>query len=156
MYPNIQVVSAALCATHRNMRVNWTAGCVLKRCKQTGDSTTTIKNWNRKLPLLRSWTLLKITISELPSHTWKRTALNFTEWHSACVQGICWANMPRMYGGVLWCQGPDGGLAPVESQQHLEICKAYLHLHQGKDVENNFKGKVNFLMDMMAERTKSK
>ena len=72
--------------------------------------------------------------------------------------------MPSVYGGVLWChncstapdQGPDGGLAPVESQQHLEICKAYLHLHQGRDVENDFKDKVNFFMDVMMERTKSK
>ena len=61
--------------------------------------------------------------------------------------------MPRMYGGVLWChncstapdQGPDGAL--VESQQHLEICKAYLHLHQGRDVENDFRDKVNFFME---------
>ena len=72
--------------------------------------------------------------------------------------------MPRMYGGVLWChncstaedQGPDVGLAPVESQQHLETCKAYLHLQQGRDVENNFEDKVKFFMDIMVERTKKK
>ena len=79
-------------------------------------------------------------------------------------QFVCGANMPRMYGGVLWCHncstaadhGPDGGLAPVESQQHLESCKAYLHLHQGRDVENNFQDKVKFFMDVMVERTKRK
>ena len=79
-------------------------------------------------------------------------------------QFVCRANMPRMYGGVLWChncstaadQGPDGGMAPVESQQHLERCKAYLHLHKGRDVENIFEDKVNFFMDVMVERTKRK
>ena len=62
--------------------------------------------------------------------------------------------MPRMYGGVLWChscstapdQGPDVGPAPIRSQKHLETCKAYLHLQQGRDVENSFR----------VQRTKSK
>ena len=79
-------------------------------------------------------------------------------------QFVCRANMPRMYGGVLWChncstapdQGPDGGLAPEESQKHLESCKAYLHLHKGRDVETNYQDKVNFFMDIMVERTKKK
>ena len=65
-------------------------------------------------------------------------------------QFVCRANMSKMYCGVLWChncsqsadQGPDGGPAPVETQQHLEICKAFRHLRKGRDVENNFSDKV--------------
>ena len=79
-------------------------------------------------------------------------------------QVVCWVNKPRMYGAVLWCcncstaedQGPDGGPAPVESQQHLETCKAYLNLQEGRDMENNFEDMVKFSMHIMVERTKKK
>ena len=53
-------------------------------------------------------------------------------------------------------QGPDGGLAPEDSQKHLENCKAYRYLQKDRDVENNYKNKVKFFMDVMLERTKKK
>ena len=79
-------------------------------------------------------------------------------------QFVCRANMSRMYGGVLWChncsqsadQGPDGGPAPVESQQHIEICEAFRHLRKDRDIENSFSDKVKYFMDVMVERTKQK
>ena len=77
----------------------------------------------------------------------------------------CRANMPKLFGDVLWCHscssGPDdgpsgGGPAPPESQRHLEQCVAYSHLRVGKDVELNFEDKVEYFLELTVERDKQK
>ena len=72
----------------------------------------------------------------------------------------CRANMPKLFGNVLWCHscstgpddGPSGGPAPQESQRHLEQCVAYSHLRVGKDVELNFEDKVTYFLELGVER----
>ena len=76
----------------------------------------------------------------------------------------CRVNMPKLYGGVLWCHscstgpedGPGGGPAPQESQAHLEQCVAYTHLREDKDVELCFKDKCKYFMELSVEREKRK
>ena len=76
----------------------------------------------------------------------------------------CRVNMPKLFGGVLWCHacstgpedGPDGGPAPLESQSHLEVCVAYSHLRVAKDVELNFKDKTKYFIELSVEREKRK
>ena len=54
------------------------------------------------------------------------------------------------------CSFTVGGGALEESQNHLDTCNSYVHLHKGRDVEKNYKDKVKFFMDIMVERTKKK
>ena len=76
----------------------------------------------------------------------------------------CRVNMPKLFGGVLWCHscssgpedGPGGGPAPLESQSHLERCVAYSHLREGKDVELNYKDKCKYFIELSLERQKNK
>ena len=76
----------------------------------------------------------------------------------------CRVNMPKLFGGVLWCHscssgpedGPGGGPAPLESQSHLELCVAYSHLREGKDLEYSFKDKTKYFMELSVERDKQK
>ena len=74
-------------------------------------------------------------------------------------QFVCRKNIPKMYGGVLWCHscssgaedGPGGVAAPEESQAHLEWCVAYCCLRVGRDFELNFEHKVNYFMELSVE-----
>ena len=67
---------------------------------------------------------------------------------------VCRKNIPKMYGGVLWChscssgaeEGPGGVAAPEESQAYLERC-----LRVGRDFEVNFEHKVNYFMELSME-----
>ena len=76
----------------------------------------------------------------------------------------CRANMPKLYGDVLWChscstgpeEGPGGGPAPTESQGHLELCLAYSEMRVGRDVELCFEDKVNYFMELSSKREKEK
>ena len=76
----------------------------------------------------------------------------------------CRANMPKLYGDILWCHscsagpedGPGGGPAPVESQGHLEVCAAYSHLTVGRDVELCMEDRVRYFMELIVEREKQK
>ena len=76
----------------------------------------------------------------------------------------CRANMPKLYGDILWCHscsagpedGPGGGPAPVESQGHLEVCAAYSHLRVGRDVELCLEDRVRYFMELIVEREKQK
>ena len=76
----------------------------------------------------------------------------------------CRANMPKLYGDVLWChscsmgpeEGPGGGLAPVESQGHLKVCVAYSELRVGRDVELCQEDKVHYFMELAVKREKEK
>ena len=76
----------------------------------------------------------------------------------------CRVNMPKLFGGVLWCHscssgpedGPGGGPAPLESQSHLERCVAYSHLREGKEVELNYKDKCKYFIELSLERQKNK
>ena len=76
----------------------------------------------------------------------------------------CRVNMPKLFGGVLWCHscstgpedGPGGGPAPLESQCHLEQCVAYSHLREGKDLEYSFKDKTKYFMELSVERDRQK
>ena len=76
----------------------------------------------------------------------------------------CRANMPKLYGDVMWChscstgpeEGPGGDPAPVESQGHLEVCLAYSHLRVGRDVELCQEDKVRYFMELSGKREKEK
>ena len=76
----------------------------------------------------------------------------------------CRANMPKLFGDVLWChscsssqhEGPGGAPTPSESQQHLQQCVAYSHLREGKDVELSFDDRVKYFMELSVERDKQK
>ena len=76
----------------------------------------------------------------------------------------CRVNMPKLFGGVLWCHscssgpedGPGGGPAPLESQSHLELCVAYSHLREGKDLELSFKDKCKYFVELSEERNRRK
>ena len=76
----------------------------------------------------------------------------------------CRANMPKLYGDILWCHscstgpedGPGGGPAPVESQGHLEVRAAYSHLRVGRDVELCLEDRVRYFMELIVEREKQK
>ena len=76
----------------------------------------------------------------------------------------CRVNMPKLFGGVLWCHscstgpedGPDGGPAPLESQSHLEQCVAYSHIREGKNVKESFEDKTKYFMELSEERERRK
>ena len=76
----------------------------------------------------------------------------------------CRANMPKLFGDVLWChscsssenEGPGGTPTPPESQHHLQQCLAYSQLREGKDVELSFEDRVNYFMELSVERDKQK
>ena len=74
-----------------------------------------------------------------------------------CLMFDCRGNMPRRYRNDLRCRActPDPAVCgPDETQEHLEVCVAYSHLHDGLDILNVKdrityftrvkKGRVNF------------